>query len=398
MARSDLIVDDPRELGVDAAALDSLYARVEKGVGRHKGCAAQVAVARGGRVAGFRAFGSARFSGEIKAADRESLFSVFSVTKAFVSSACWMLLHEGALSLGDRVVDYVPEFGRHGKEAVTVEHLLTHTAGFPRVALATRDWLSEKDRVATFAEWKLDWEPGSRFTYHGTATMWVLAQLITQTTGTDYRDFIRERIFEPLGLTDLFIGLPEEQHARVADVIAVGEPMSGDEQAVSSVDAPTITDEMVAYANSTEARVIGSPGGGAIGTAADVALFYQGVLASLDPGRAGLWDAASVLDACTPRNVEFIDPMTKRPALRGLGLVVAGEEDRIWRGFSPNHSARAFGHMGAGGQVAWGDPESGISFAFLTNAAERNAARQGAHGLRLSQIAAGASCQVEALQ
>ena len=134
MARSDLIVDDPRELGVDAAALDSLYALVEKGVGRHKGCAAQVAVARGGRVAGFRAFGSARFSGEIKAADRESLFSVFSVTKAFVSSACWMLLHEGALSLGDRVVDYVPEFGRHGKEAVTVEHLLTHTAGFPRAA------------------------------------------------------------------------------------------------------------------------------------------------------------------------------------------------------------------------------------------------------------------------
>ena len=249
---------------------------------------------------------------------------------------------------------------------------------------------TEERRLADLANWKLEWPPGSRFTYHGTATMWVLAQLITQTTGTDYRDFICERIFEPLGLTDLFIGLSEEQHARVADVIAVGEPMSGDEQVVSSVDAPTITDEMVAYANSTEARVIGSPGGGAIGTAADVALFYQGVLASLDPVRGGLWDAARAVDACTPRNVEFIDPMTKRPALRGLGLVVAGEEDRIWRGFSPNHSARAFGHMGAGGQVAWGDPESGISFAFLTNAAERNAARQGAHGLRLSNIAAGA--------
>jgi CubicO group peptidase (beta-lactamase class C family) len=390
MARSDLILDDPSEAGIDAAALDSLYALVEKGVERHEGCAAQVAVARGGRVAAFRTFGSACFSGETRTADRRSLFAVFSVTKAFVSSACWMLLREGVLSLGDRVVDHVPEFGRHGKEAVTVEHLLTHTAGFPRAALATRDWLSETDRVARLADWKLEWEPGSRFTYHGSATMWVLAQLITSLSGIDYRDFIRERIFEPLGLTDLFIGLPEEHHARVADVVAVGEPISGDERAVASVDAPTITDEMVAHANSRDARAMGSPGGGGIGTAADVALFYQGVLASLDPGREGLWDTATAVDACTPRNVEFIDPMTKRPALRGLGLVVAGEGDRIWRGFSPSHSPRAVGHMGAGGQVAWGDPVSGISFAFLTNAADRNAARQGAHGLRLSNIAAGA--------
>jgi CubicO group peptidase (beta-lactamase class C family) len=386
MARFDLILDDPSEAGIDAAALDSIYALVEKGVQRHEGCAAQVAVARGGRVAGFRAFGSARFSGETRAAERESLFAVFSVTKAFVSSACWMLLREGVLSLGDRVVDYVPEFGRNGKEAVTVEHLLTHTAGFPRAALVTRDWLSDEKRVASLADWKLEWEPGSRFTYHGSATMWVLALLMTKLTGVDYRDFIRERIFEPLGLTDLFIGLPEEHHARVADVIAVGESMSEGEQAVASVDAPTITDEMVAYANSVDARAIGSPGGGGIGTAADVALFYQGVLASLDPGRDGLWDVATASDACTPRNVEFIDPMTKRPALRCLGLVVAGGGDRVWRGFSANHSARAFGHMGAGGQ---------ISFAFLTNAADRNAARQGARGLRLSNIAAGALSPAE---
>jgi hypothetical protein len=105
------------------------------------------------------------------------------------------------------------------------------------------------------------------------------------------------------------------------------------------------------------------------------------VLASLDPGCDGPWDAAIVADACTPRNVELLDPMTQHAALRGLGLVVAGGEDRIWRGFAPNHSAR---------QVAWGDPVSGISFAFVTNGAERNPARQGARGIRLSSLAAGA--------
>jgi len=389
MARPDLILKDPSSVGIDARALDSLYEQVEKVAARHPGCAAQVAVAREGRVAGFMAAGSARFGGELRAASRDSLFAVFSVTKAFVSSAAWLLLSDGRLSLGERVADTIPEFGRNDKQAVTVEHLLTHTAGFPSASLATQDWPSEQKRLACFGDWKLEWEPGSRFTYHGSATMWILAELISRRSGTDYRDFIRERIFEPLGLSDIFIGLPEAHHGRVAEVITVGEAMSQDERAVSSIDAPTIRDDMVTHINHREARIIGSPGGGAIGTAADVALFYQGVIAALDPAGSAVWNSASVRDACTPRNVDFVDPMTKHAALRGLGLVVAGESERIWRGFAPDNSARTIGHMGAGGQVAWADPDSGISFAFVTNGAERNAAKQGATGMQLSNIAAG---------
>lgn len=390
MPRPDLVLEDPTAVGIDPEALAALYEEVERGVGRHPGAAAQVAVARRGRVAGFRAFGSARFAGEIRPADRNSLFAVFSVTKAFVSSAVWVLLSEGKLALEDRVADHVPEFGRNGKQAVTVEQLLTHTAGFPNATLDIRDWLSEERRLARFGDWKLEWEPGSRFTYHGGSTMWVLAQLITQLAGIDYRDFLRTRIFEPLGLTDLFVGLPEEMQARVAEVVPVGEPMSSDARAVSPVDAPTLTAEMVTWVNDPEARVLANPGGGGIGTAADVALFYQGVLASLDPAQTGPWDPRCVADACTPRHPELIDPMTKHPALRGLGVVVAGEEGRIWRGFAAANSARAVGHMGAGGQVAWGDPVSGISFAYLTSGAERNPARQGARGIRLSGLAAAA--------
>lgn len=384
------LLEDPREAGIDPAVLEALYAQAEKTVARRPGCAAQLAVARGGRLAGFRAFGSARQAGELRRADRDTLFCVFSVTKAFVASACWLLLAEGRLSLRDRVVDHLPAFGRHGKEAVRVEHLLTHTAGFPRAALDPRAWLSEPERIEAMAAWRLEWEPGSRFSYHGSATFWVLAQLLSRLAGVDYRDTVRTRIFEPLGLENLFIGLAEEHHARVAEVVAVGAPPSREARALSPVDAPTITDEMLAHANGREARSIGSPGGGAIGTAADVALFYQGVLASLDPARGGPWQRAIVEDACTPRNVTFVDPMTGHPALRGLGVVIAGGEDRIWRGFAPNHSALAFGHMGAGGQIAWADPATGISFTFLTSGAERDPARQGARGLRLSNLAAGA--------
>ncbi len=93
------------------------------------------------------------------------------------------------------------------------------------------------------------------------------------------------------------------------------------------------------------------------------------------------------MDAWAPRNVEFVDEMTRQVALRGLGVVLAGEQGKVWRGFADGCSARAFGHMGAGGQVSWADPESGISFVYCTNGAQQNPARQGLIGFKLSTLA-----------
>ena len=70
------------------------------------------------------------------------------------------------------------------------------------------------------------------------------------------------------------------------------------------------------------------------------------------------------------------------------GRVIAGPEGKLWRGFSEDCSARAFGHMGADGQISWADPKTGLCFVFLTNGAQKNAARQGANGFRLSTLAA----------
>jgi CubicO group peptidase (beta-lactamase class C family) len=375
--------------GADPEALEALFARAEKGAAR-AGCAAQLAVAHRGTLAGFRTFGGARHGEDLeeRAADDTTLFAIFSVTKAIVSSAVWIVLQEGKLTLSDRVAEHIPEFGTRGKDIVTVEQLLLHTAGFPKAQLPTADWPDPERRLAHFAGWQLEWEPGSRFVYHGGATMWLLAELITRLAGLDYRDFIRARIFEPLGLRNLFIGLPPEENARVAQVIPVGEAATEEARAASPVDAPVIDEEIIGFANRQANRAIGSPGGGAIASAADVALFYQALLADAQGRGPGIWQPEMLRQAWTPRRAELIDPMTKQPALRGLGVVVAGESGRMWRGFAEACSPSSFGHMGAGGQVSWADPETGLSFAFCTNGAERDAARQGARGFRLSSLAA----------
>ncbi|MCE7884136.1 MAG: hypothetical protein DYH08_09800 [Actinobacteria bacterium ATB1] len=102
-----------------------------------------------------------------------------------------------------------------------------------------------------------------------------------------------------------------------------------------------------------------------------------------------MWDRAMLSEAWRIRDPSLIDPMTGRAADRGLGVVVSGDENRMWRGFPLACSPRAFGHMGAGGQVAWADPETGVSFVYLTNGADRNAIRQGATGVLLSTLATG---------
>jgi CubicO group peptidase (beta-lactamase class C family) len=334
----------------------------------------------------FGCFGRAPCEAGERDVGPDTLFSLFSVTKALTASAVWILLAEGRLALDQRVADWIPAFAAEGKQGITVEHLLTHTAGLPRAPFETLDWNDPERRWARFDSWRLEWPPGSRFVYHGSSGMWVLAELIGCAAGQDFRELIRARITGPLVL-DLHLGLPASEHGRVARVVAVGEPASTAAAAPAPVDAPVIPDEMYETFNRADVQRVGNPGGGAIGTAAAVAMFYQAILADWRGDGPGIWSRPVLEDAFRVRFADFVDPMTKQPALRGLGVVTAGDSGAIWRGFSPHCSARSIGHMGAGGQIAWADPESGLSFAYVTNGAERDAVRQGGRGLRLSTLA-----------
>jgi len=80
--------------------------------------------------------------------------------------------------------------------------------------------------------------------------------------------------------------------------------------------------------------------------------------------------------------------MFRKPANRGLGLVVAGGPDKVFLGFGRTGSDEMFGHLGAGGQIAWADPRTGLSFAYLTNGHDRDLLREGRRTVALSSLAA----------
>ena len=367
--------------GIDPVRLGRLVDRVRREVDEGLLPAVQIAVAREGAVA---------FSASFGAAGPRSIFSVFSATKALTASAAWLLLQEDRLRLAEHVAAIVPEFAANGKEAVTVEQLFTHTAGFPNAPFRPLDWLDPERRRARWRQWRLDWPPGSRFEYHPTSTMWVIAELIERRSGMTFTDFVRTRVIEPLGLRDLFLGLPAAENDRVVPCLPVGDPLTAADYEELGIPPPPVTEvteDAILSFNNPEIRAVGVPGGGAITSAADLALFWQALLHG-GLGGTRIWSDATLAAARRVRTGDFTDPLYRKPASRGLGIVIAGDASRHYRGFGHTNSPATIGHNGAGGQLAWADPVSGLSFAYVTGGHDRNPVREARRGVAISSLAA----------
>ncbi|HEV7525464.1 MAG TPA: serine hydrolase domain-containing protein [Acidimicrobiia bacterium] len=308
--------------------------------------ACQVAVARDNEVVCFETFG---------AATNNTRFCAWSATKPIVASAVWLLIGDGLLDPNRPVAHYVPEFATNGKEVVTVEQVLLHTSGFPNAPMDALEGGDAVTRAKRFTEWRLEWEPGTRFEYHATAAHWVLAELIERLSGDDFRDFVEARVCAPNGLPRV-LGLEREEQDDIAPATPLGSPPV--DSKVLHVDPTSLDGPAV--------RAAGVPGGGAIMTAATMVRFYQALLH--DPN--DVWNAGVLRDAKTNVRCSFPDPLMQVPANRSLGLVLAGDDGLHqfrYAMFGKGNSPGSFGHAGAYSQVAWADPATGISFSFLKN-------------------------------
>jgi CubicO group peptidase (beta-lactamase class C family) len=329
--------------------------------------ACQFAVARESEVVAFETFGDAT---------DETRFCVFSATKPIVASAVWVLIGEQLLDPARPVAHYIPEFASNGKEHVTVEQVMLHTAGFPNAPMDPVEGGDAVTRVKRFTEWRLEWEPGTRFEYHALSAHWVLAELIERLSGYDFRDYIETRVCAPNGLPRV-LGLAPEEQTDIADGVPLGK--RPDDSDIPDVDTMTL--------NRPDVRAAGVPGGGGLMTAATMARFYQTLLH--DPN--GVWDPDVLRDAKNNVRCTFPDPLMHVAANRSLGLVLAGDDgNHILRYaiFGAGNSPRSFGHAGAHAQVGWADPDTGISFAYLNNAVTPDMTRAGIRANRLATIAA----------
>lgn len=335
--------------------LKALNARVQLEVDNGNVTASQVAIARHGEVLAFTSFGAATDS---------TRFIMFSATKTLVAMALLPHLADGTLDLTTPVANYIPEFGHHGKSEVTVLQLLTMQGGFPLAPSPPSSWRSSAARRAKFAEWSLDWPPGSRTEYHPTSAHWVIAELIETLNGRPYVDVVHERVIAPAGAPQLL----GANAGRAFTVRSLGElPTDEVELAATFGRADLIPDETSSVEsllalNDPRAQAAGIPGGGAIASASHVAAVYQQFLRTDHAELPTSWLADAI---GTIRNAS-INLTDKVPANRTITGYIAGNDGFHLHRFMPA-APRAFGQRGAGGQLCWVDPDSGISFCFLTD-------------------------------
>jgi CubicO group peptidase (beta-lactamase class C family) len=353
------------------STLDDLRANIDAAVAGGLLPACQFAIGLDNEIVAFESFGTAATT------DR---FCIFSATKPMVSLTVALLIDEGALALDDTIGQHVPELAQAGLGDITIEQLMLHTGGFPNAPMPGADGGDRVLRRAAFTTWRSEWEPGTRFEYHSESAHWVLADLIDRVTGRDFREVVYERITAPLGLRRA-LGLAIDDTDNICDLVSV---------------TPETDEDPILRFNTAAVRASGNPAGGAFMTAADLASVYQALLHNRAPGAGAessdtpIWPAHVLTDLTTNIRCTLPDPMMGVGANRTLGLVLAGDDglhEMRYALFGHHCSPGSFGHAGMHGQVAWADPASGISFAFLTNAVDADMMRSGMRSNALATIA-----------
>ena len=356
--RFPLPASDLQSLGFRRGQIDRLTGLIERHIaeGRYPGC--QIALARHGKLALYRSFGDAAVAPAPRPAGDDTLWLLYSNTKVVTAVALWVLAERGLFSFSDRIAEHVPDFARHAKGDITVLQVITHQGGFPNATVGTAAWADHARLRDTVCDFALEWTPGSRVHYHGLSAHWALGVLIEAVTGKDFRDVIRETVTEPLGLGhELFVGLPERAFGRAADM---HEPTAEGPRPAGGGLRP------LAENNSAAWRASGAPGGAGYGTARAMAALYQMMLQGGELAGTRILGPRTLQYALRNHTGDRVDAFMGMPMHRGLGPHLRGTTANV-RGLGGFASPTAFGHGGVGTSYCWGDPESGVSFAYITN-------------------------------
>jgi CubicO group peptidase (beta-lactamase class C family) len=284
----------------------------------------------------------------------DSLVIWFSMTKPSVAVSIAQQWERGALELDDPVVRFLPEFGAHGKDRITLRHLLTHTAGIrggdavASAAPGTGYWDEIVAGICAI-EPETEWIPGRRAGYHLSCGMTILAEIVHRVDGRRFETYVRDEVFTPLGMDDCWVGMS----ADVADgygarVGTMHSTASGKQIPLDMFDTPDAL-----------ARCV--PGGGGRGPLRQLGRLYEALLArgELDGRRVLLPQTVEAITA--HHRVGLYDETFHAQCDWGLGFAV--DAYPMGRHASP----RAFGHGGALSAISFADPEHGLVAVVQTN-------------------------------
>jgi CubicO group peptidase (beta-lactamase class C family) len=337
--------------------MERTFEFVRAGIDQGLHIGAQLYVNHKGRVIGDEAFGltrPARDGQEAVAMTPDTLTLWLSSGKPLTAVAVAQLWEQQKLDLDDAVARFIPQFAAHGKENITIRHLLNHTAP---LRLADTGWpqASWEQIIARICAMRPEprWIPGRTAGYSANLTWYLLAQIVQRQSGESLSNYLREHVFAPCGMNDTFISMTPEEQARYADRLAIMQ----------------VTEKGAAVDLGTEtAAALGSPrpSGSIRGPARELGLFYRRLL---ERGRGIL--SPQTVEAMTARHrVNTLDKTFHAIIDWGLGFIINssiyGNPETPYQ-YGPHASPRTFGHSGNQSSVGFADPENDLVVVVVFN-------------------------------
>ncbi len=156
---------------------------------------------------------------------RDTIVNVYSTTKTMTALTALLLADRGELDVSTPVARYWPEFAANGKSGITVAQVLSHSSGVPgwTPPIGGEDFTDWDKVTALLAAQAPMWEPGTASGYHAYSFGFLVGEVVRRITGRSLGTVFREEIAEPLG-ADFWIGLPDSEDLRVADLVPFGPP------------------------------------------------------------------------------------------------------------------------------------------------------------------------------
>lgn len=289
---------------------------------------------------------------------------LFSSSKAITAALVHKAAEEGYVNLLDPISHYIPEFGRHGKDRITIYQLLSHRAGIPGVEEGTPADIifNHQACVDLLCDAKPTDERGRNQAYHAVTGGFILRELLQRTTGRDIRDYWDEKFKKPMGFKVFDFGADDAVYASMSRDSATGARLPGVIDKFFEKSIGSGLDDAMALISERRFFSEPIPAANMVATAEEVSRFYQMLLDQGKYKRQQILDPVTVHRLTWETGPHKLDNALKIPMRFSPGMMMGGSPYGIFG----RNSTNAYGHLGLLNTLTWADPDRDISVAMIT--------------------------------
>lgn len=365
--------DDPERAGLDRAVVDRIWGAAVDLYRSGVHPAVQVCLRRHGIVVIDRTIGHARGNGpgagpasERVLATPETPFLIYSGSKAVTAFVVHLLVERGLIGLDDPVAKFIPRYGAHGKDEITVGQVLSHrsgVAGMPKEAFDL-DRVGDREFILdVLCETKPFGKPGEFLAYHAVSGGFILAEVVERAVGRDIRSVLTDEIREPLGFRWMNYGVADADVSKLAIDYVTGLPTLPPLSQLITRALGVGLDELVELSQDRRFLAAVVPSANIVTTANELSRFYEIFRRGGELDGVRIMEPQTVRRAMTEQSRLELDLSLGFPTRFSYGLMLGSAFLSLF-GRDTQH---AFGHLGFTNMLAWADPERALACAVMSN-------------------------------